>query len=251
MPLKTLVIVPTYNEVGNVESLAQRLFADSPSAHLLFVDDNSQDGTRDVLARLTKEDPKRIHLIERPGKLGLGTAYVEGFNWALKRDYEAIVEMDADHSHDPRDVRRMVESLARADAVIGSRWVEGGGTENWGLIRKVISRGGSLYGRLILQMNLQDLTGGFNAWRRTVLETINIQNIESRGYAFQIELKYRTKTAGFRIVEIPIVFTERRAGQSKMSGWIVVEAMLRVWKLRMMVRSFPRLSGTNATGADR
>ena len=239
--MKTLVIVPTYNEVGNVQSLAERLFADFPTAHILFVDDNSQDGTGETLARMQTADPTKIHLLRRPGKLGLGTAYVEGFKWALQRDYEAIVEMDADHSHDPRDVRRLIATLSEADAAVGSRWVGGGGTENWGILRKIISRGGSFYGRLILQMNLRDLTGGFNAWRRQVLETISIDTIESRGYAFQIELKYRTKIAGFKIVEIPIVFTERRAGQSKMSGWIVVEAMLRVWKLRMMARSFPRL----------
>ena len=241
--MHTLVIVPTYNEVDNVEPLEARLRAAFPKAHILFVDDNSSDGTRTRLHRLLAAHPDRIHLIERSGKLGLGTAYIAGFRWALDRDYEAIVEMDADHSHDPADVPRLVKGLETADAVIGSRYVSGGGTVNWGVGRKLISRGGSIYGRAILGLSIADLTGGFNAWRRRVLEKIDIGAVESRGYAFQIELKYRAATAGFRILELPILFTERRAGQSKMSGMIVIEAMLRVWKLRIMRHTFPRLSG--------
>ena len=228
-----LIIIPTYNEAENITEVIETAWHHSPGAHILVVDDNSRDGTRDIVLKIKQGRDDNLHLMGRAGKLGLGTAYIAGFKWALERDYEFIIEMDADLSHDPSIVPKMMQrfSTGQCDVVIGSRYVAGGGTVNWGLGRKIISRCGSFYARTILQMTIRDLTGGFNAWSRKVLSTIDLDQIKSEGYSFQIELKYRAARAGFRLEELPIIFADRRAGQSKMSGRIVVEAMLRVWFL--------------------
>jgi dolichol-phosphate mannosyltransferase len=229
---KPIVIVPTYNEVDNVEPLVDRVFAATPTIHILFVDDNSQDGTRERVDALMARFPGRVHILKRAGKLGLGTAYIAGFKWALSQGYDALIEMDADHSHDPKELAVFIDKLRDHDAVVGSRYCEGGGTENWSLIRKCISVFGSFYSRSILGLTIMDLTGGFNAWRRDTVLAINPDLVRSEGYSFQIELKYRAHLAGKTIVESPILFSERRAGQSKMSLKIVIEAMIRVWALR-------------------
>ncbi len=230
--MKALIIVPTFEEVENVPELVEAIWSHAPDVHLLFVDDNSQDGTRDVIDRLRAEHTGTVDAIYRERKLGLGTAYVAGFLWALERDYDVVIEMDADLSHDPSVLPRFFELLATHDVVIGSRYIEGGGTRNWGPIRQLISRMGGVYARAILGMKVKDPTGGFNGWRREVLENIRPTTIRSEGYSFQIELKYRAARAGFSLVETPIVFEDRRTGQSKMSNAIIVEAMMRVWALR-------------------
>lgn len=229
---KILIIIPTYNEVENIQPLVATIFQVMEQAEILFVDDNSQDGTKAEIAKAQKRFAPRIHLLERAGKLGLGTAYVAGFQWALARGYDAVIEMDADLSHNPAYLEDMVRHLQQADGVIGSRYVEGGGTKNWSWVRKLISRSGSWYARFVLGVKLRDMTGGFNGWRREVLEKIGVADIRSEGYAFQAELKYRALRHGFRLVEFPIVFVDRRAGYSKMSARIVVEAMYRMWQIR-------------------
>jgi dolichol-phosphate mannosyltransferase len=232
---KPIVIVPTYNERDNVAPLIEKIFQSVPTIHVLFVDDNSKDGTQDVINGLMEKHPSAIHLLKRAGKLGLGTAYIAGFKWALERGYDAIIEMDADHSHDPKILKTMLQELRSHDAVIGSRYVIGGGTVNWSFIRKCISIFGSFYSRTILGMSVRDLTGGFNAWRRDTIIAIGPDRVRSEGYSFQIELKYRAYRAGKTIIETPIIFEERRAGQSKMSLKIVIEAMFRVWSLKGLV----------------
>lgn len=227
-----LIIVPTYNERDNAPGIAERLLAALPGTDLLFVDDNSPDGTGALLDELARAQP-RIHVMHRAGKLGLGTAYVEGFGWGLARGYDYLFEMDADGSHDPKYLPQML-ALAEdgADVVIGSRYVPGGGTQNWGAGRKLISRGGSLYARMILGIDVRDITAGFVCWRRAALEAIDLSSITSNGYSFQIEMKYRAVQNNLRVVETPIVFVDRRVGQSKMSRAIVVEALIKVWGLR-------------------
>jgi dolichol-phosphate mannosyltransferase len=227
-----LIVVPTYNEAENVGEIAPRLLAAAPGIELLFVDDNSPDGTGAILDTLAAADP-RVHVMHRAGKLGLGTAYRDGFAWGMERGFAFLIEMDADGSHDPR---HLPEMLARAhdgaDVVVGSRYVDGGGTVNWGFGRKLISRGGSLYARSVLGVAVRDVTAGFMCWRKTALEAIDLATITSNGYSFQIEMKYRALQRGLRLVEIPIVFVDRRVGQSKMSRAIFIEALLKVWKLR-------------------
>jgi dolichol-phosphate mannosyltransferase len=228
-----LIVVPTYNERDNVEEVVDRFLAAAPEAELLFVDDNSPDGTGELLDQLAAASP-RVHVLHRAGKLGLGTAYLDGFRWGLARGFEYLLEMDADFSHDPTYLPELLR-LARegADVVVGSRYVAGGGTENWGVGRKLISRGGSLYARTVLGVKVRDLTSGFICWRRRALETIDLDAIRSNGYSFQIEMKYRALKAGLRVVETPIVFVDRRVGQSKMSRAIFVEALGMVWRLRL------------------
>jgi dolichol-phosphate mannosyltransferase len=230
---KTLIVVPTYNERDNVESIAARLLEALPVADVLFVDDNSPDGTGEVLDQLAAKQP-RIHVLHRAGKLGLGTAYIAGFQWGMERGYEYLFEMDADGSHDPKYLPGML-ALAEdgADVVVGSRYVPGGGTVNWGLGRKIISRGGGLYARTILGIDVRDVTAGFVCWRRNALEQIDLTTVGSNGYSFQIEMKYRALRRGMRLVETPIQFIDRRVGQSKMSRAIFAEAMLKVWALRL------------------
>lgn len=229
---KALIIVPTYNEAENVRGIAEQLLAALPVADVLFVDDNSPDGTGAILDELAAANP-RVQVLHRAGKLGLGTAYIDGFRWGLQRAYEYLFEMDADGSHDPKYLPQML-ALAEdgADVVVGSRNIPGGGTVNWGLGRKLLSKGGSFYARTILGIDVRDVTAGFVCWRRHVLEALDLSRVDSNGYSFQIEMKYRALQKGFRIVETPIVFVDRRVGQSKMSRAIVAEALLKVWALR-------------------
>ena len=196
------------------------------------MDDNSPDGTGALLDEIAAAEP-RVHVMHRAGKLGLGTAYVEGFGWGLARGYDYLFQMDADGSHDPKYLPQLHALIEDgADVVIGSRYVPGGGTENWGLGRKIISRGGGLYARTVLGIDLRDVTAGFMCWRRAALEAIDLSTITSNGYSFQIEMKYRAVKKSLRVVETPIVFVDRRVGQSKMSRAIFVEALLKVWGLR-------------------
>ncbi len=228
-----LVIIPTYNEKDNVGQLLSLVYSYVPDIHVLVVDDGSPDGTADLIEGLMAGDHKgRLFILKRAGKLGLGTAYIAGFKWALERDYQFIFEMDADFSHNPKYLPKFLEAIQNCDVVLGSRYVAGGGVTNWSLIRRFISLGGSLYSRIILSMPFHDLTGGFKCFRRAVLETINLDDVKSNGYSFQIEMTYRAFLLGFTIKEVPIVFEERAEGQSKMSSSIFREAVLMVWKLR-------------------
>jgi dolichol-phosphate mannosyltransferase len=229
---KALIIVPTYNERENAPGHCDRLLAALPQADLLFVDDNSPDGTGELLDAIAATNP-RVNVLHRAGKLGLGTAYVEGFGWGLARGYEYLFEMDADGSHDPKYLPQMLAlAVDGADLVVGSRNVPGGGVEGWGIGRNIISKGGSLYARTILGIDVRDVTAGFVCWRRAALEAIELSTITSNGYSFQIEMKYRAVKKGLRLVETPIVFVDRRVGQSKMSRAIVAEALLKVWAIR-------------------
>lgn len=227
---EALVCIPTYNERENIPSIVKELLHVAP-VDILIIDDNSPDGTGAVADLLAAEDA-RVHVLHRPGKQGLGKAYLAGFQWALERHYEFIFEMDADFSHQPRYVPEFLRAIQDHDLVLGSRYVPGGGTENWSQLRKFISQGGSLYARTILGLSVKDLTGGFKCFRREVLEAIDLDSVESTGYSFQIELTYRAAQKGFRIKEVPIVFYERVAGNSKMSKDIVLEAVAKVWKIR-------------------
>jgi dolichol-phosphate mannosyltransferase len=229
-----LVIVPTYNESESIATVVRRLFEACPDGvELLVIDDGSPDATADVVRGLTGRD-HRIHLIDRARKLGLGTAYVTGFQWAIARGYRAVVEMDADLSHDPADVPRLLAALADADLVIGSRYVQGGGVGNWGRSRRILSQGGNLYARAWLGFGVRDSTSGFRAYRVAALTEQDLTGVHSEGYAFQIEMTHRLHRAGRRIVEVPITFVERHAGSSKMSRRIVFEAIGRVteWGVR-------------------
>jgi dolichol-phosphate mannosyltransferase len=235
MAERVLIVVPTYNERDNVAEVVIRFLAALPAAELLFVDDNSPDGTGTELDRIAVGE-RRVHVLHRAGKLGLGTAYLDGFRWGLARDYDVLIEMDADFSHDPRYLPELLNrARAGADVVVGSRYVDGGGTINWGVGRQMISRGGSFYARSVLGIGLRDLTSGFILWRRRALEAIDLGAVKSNGYSFQIEMKYRALAAGLAVVEIPIVFVDRRVGQSKMSRAIFLEALLVVWRLRLAV----------------
>lgn len=227
-----LIVIPTYQEVENIRPLTTRIFQEVPQAYLLFVDDNSLDGTQEEIAKQISSYPNQIFLVRREKKMGLGSAYIAGFQWALERGFDIIIEMDADFSHDPRYLPVLISELKHFDVVIGSRYTKGGGTSNWSWFRKLISRGGSLYAKIILGMPISDLTGGFNAWHAKVLQKIEIATLSSDGYAFQIELKYRAFKTGFKLKEIPIMFDDRRAGQSKMSLHIILEAIWRVWTFK-------------------
>lgn len=239
--MHTLIVVPTYNESENLKPLVEAVFAAVPqSVEILIVDDGSPDGTGKLADELAKKF-SRLHVLHREKKMGLGTAYVSGFTWGLKRGFEALIEMDADFSHNPRYLPRMLELLATNDAVIGSRYVSGGGVVNWGLGRKVLSRGGSFYSRTILGAPIRDFTGGFNGWKRAVLEAIDLKSLRSDGYSFQIELKYRAFLCGFKIQEFPIIFEDRKVGKSKMHRRIVFEALRRVWSFRFQSKSLTKL----------
>ncbi|HAG91390.1 MAG TPA: dolichyl-phosphate beta-D-mannosyltransferase [Bdellovibrionales bacterium] len=230
--MKTLVVVPTYNERENITNFMDRFLAEVPEADLLVVDDSSPDGTFQLVEERSQKD-SRVHLLLRTAKEGLGRAYIAGFRWALEKNYDVIVQMDADFSHRFEDLNRMLEEIQNYDVCLGSRWVSGGGTLNWGLSRKIISRGGSFYSRRILGFPIRDWTGGFNAWKAEVLRAIDFESLVSEGYSFQIELKYRALKKGFRLKEVPILFEDRRVGQSKMSSRIMIEALLSVWKFRL------------------
>ena len=230
---RAVVIVPTYNERDNLPLIVAAVHEHLPDADLLVVDDNSPDGTGKLADEIAARDDK-VHVLHRQGKMGLGTAYVAGFKHALARDYDYVFEMDCDFSHDPKYLPVLLaRAKAGADVVLGSRYVAGGGTVNWGPMRKLISRGGSLYARTILGVGVRDLTGGFKCFRRRVLEALDLDGVSAQGYGFQIEMTYRALKHGFRVEEVPIVFVDRRVGQSKMSKKIFLEALTLVWRLRL------------------
>jgi dolichol-phosphate mannosyltransferase len=231
--VRRVICLPTYNERENLESMVRALGGlGLEGLEVLAIDDASPDGTGEIADRLAGELPW-VHVLHRERKEGLGPAYLAGFARALELGADFVFEMDCDFSHDPADVLRLATAAEEADLVLGSRYVSGGGTRNWGLVRRFISRGGSLYAQVLLQLGIRDLTGGFKCYRREVLETIDLSAIDSRGYAFQIETTYRAIRAGFRVIEIPITFADREVGGSKMSKSIVVEAIWKVPALRL------------------
>ncbi len=230
-----LILIPTYNERDNLEPITTAVLAAEPRCDILVVDDNSPDGTGQLADELAKKQP-RIKVLHREKKEGLGRAYLHAFRWGLEAGYQYLVEMDADFSHDPKFLPKLIDAAVDgADLAVGSRWVTGGGTINWGPGRQFISRGGSLYARTILGVGLRDLTAGFMCFRRSTLEALDLDAIQSTGYGFQIELKYRIVKKGLTVKEIPIIFEDRRVGQSKMSRKIFAEALAMVWKLKFTV----------------
>lgn len=235
MPAKRgLVITPTYNERDNLERLVPAILAQDPRIEILVVDDASPDGTGEIADRLAAAEP-RLHVLHRAGKLGLGTAYLEGFRWGLEQGYDWLFEMDADFSHDPAHLPQFLDALERHDVVLGSRYLRGRVTVvNWPITRLLLSYFANVYARLVTGLPVADATGGFKAFRRDVLQAIRLDRVESEGYAFQIELTMRAWKRGFRIVEIPIVFVDRTSGESKMSKRIIREAVWKVWKLRFL-----------------
>lgn len=228
----SLVIVPTYNEADNLERLVKAVLA-LRAFDVLIVDDNSPDGTGRLADALTLQHPNRVAVLHRPGKLGLGRAYIDGFRYALAHEYRRVFEMDADFSHDPSSLPTLRAALDNADVVLGSRYVPGGLTSHWPAWRRALSQGGSRYAGIVLGLPIRDLTGGFKGFRSRVLSSLDLDAIHSNGYAFQIEVTYRCHRLGFRMVEQPIVFADRRLGRSKMHARIIVEALLVVWRLRL------------------
>ncbi|MFK4147334.1 polyprenol monophosphomannose synthase [Streptomyces sp. NPDC004065] len=227
-PLGTaLVIIPTYNEAENVKAIVGRVRKAVPEAHVLVADDNSPDGTGKLADELAAED-EQVHVLHRKGKEGLGAAYLAGFRWGLDNGYGVLVEMDADGSHQPEELPRLLTALKGADLVLGSRWVPGGRVVNWPKSREFLSRGGSTYSRLMLDVPIRDVTGGYRAFRRETLEGLGLEHVASQGYCFQVDLARRAIRAGYHVVEVPITFVERELGDSKMSRDIVVEALWRV-----------------------
>ncbi|HOT97871.1 MAG TPA: polyprenol monophosphomannose synthase [bacterium] len=232
--MKSLVIIPTYNEKQNIEAIIQAILAQEiPGIEILIVDDGSPDGTGALVAAMMEREP-RLHLLSRERKMGLGTAYVAGFRFALAHDFDRVIEMDADFSHDPRDLKRLLEASDEADIVIGSRYITGVNVVNWPLRRLLLSMFASYYTRIITGLPLRDCTAGFKCFRREVLEHIDLDRVRSDGYSFQIEMNFRAWVHGFRIQEIPIVFVDRAAGASKMSKKIIYEAVGMVWKLKWL-----------------
>jgi dolichol-phosphate mannosyltransferase len=240
--VRSLIVIPTYNEKENIQPIVDSILSvTTHEVDILVVDDGSPDGTGEIADRLAQSN-SRVHVLHRTKKMGLGTAYVNGFKWGLAQVhpqthpsvpiYDQFIEMDADFSHHPRYLEKMLESLRTSDVVIGSRYVPGGGTLNWGWGRKILSRGGSIYSRFILGAPIRDFTGGFNGWRRQVLERVDLDTLRSDGYSFQIELKYRAFLQGFKVSEFPILFEDRKVGFSKMNRRIVFEALMRVWEFR-------------------
>ncbi|MDR2909753.1 MAG: polyprenol monophosphomannose synthase [Bacteroidales bacterium] len=231
---ENLVIIPTYNEKENVEKMIRKVFSLKTLFHILIVEDNSPDGTAEIVKKLMKEFPCQLHIIERKGKLGLGTAYIAGFKWALEKDYCFIFEMDCDFSHNPDDLERLHQTAVDgADLVIGSRYISGINVVNWPLERVLMSYLASIYVRIFTGMNIHDTTAGFKCYRRKVLETIVFEKIKLIGYGFQIEMKFTAYKFGFKIIEIPIIFTDRKEGISKMSGGIFSEALWGVLKMKI------------------
>ncbi len=233
--IKNLVIIPTYNEKENIRNMIRKVFSLNTPFHLLVIDDNSPDGTAGIVRELQPEFPGRLHLIERSGKLGLGTAYITGFKWALSNGYDYIFEMDCDFSHNPDDLENLYEACAvkNADLAIGSRYISGINVVNWPLGRVLMSYFASVYVRVVTGMPIMDTTAGFVCYRRKVLESINLDRIKLIGYGFQIEMKFTAYKLKFRIVEVPIIFTERKEGSSKMSGGIFNEALWGVLKMKL------------------
>jgi dolichol-phosphate mannosyltransferase len=226
-PQRVLVIIPTYNERENIEPIADRVLAAVPEADVLVVDDGSPDGTGKLADAMAEADA-RVNVLHRSGKAGLGAAYIAGFDWGLDAGYDVLVEMDADGSHAPEQLPRLLAALTTADVVLGSRWVPGGAVVDWPLSRELLSRGASLYSRMALGIDVRDATGGYRAYRREVLEGIDYAAVASEGYCFQIDLAWRALRGGYRLVEVPITFADRQRGESKMSGTIVREALWRV-----------------------
>jgi dolichol-phosphate mannosyltransferase len=230
--VKSLVCVPTYNEAENIPHLIEQVLQHNPNVDILVIDDSSPDGTAQIVEKIAASEA-RVKLLLRAKKEGLGRAYLAGFAWAVENNYELVVEMDADFSHRPVDLKLILQSFTKdIDFIVGSRYVEGGSTLNWSFLRRLISRGGSFYARNILGYPLKDWTGGFNAWRASCLQKIILSSVTSNGYSFQIELKFKALSRGCRGLEIPILFEDRRVGQSKMSVKIVLEAFYRVWQIR-------------------
>ncbi|WP_449343618.1 polyprenol monophosphomannose synthase [Streptosporangium jomthongense] len=239
---RVLIIVPTYNERENLPMIVGRLRAAVPEAHLLVADDNSPDGTGEVADGLATEDD-HVHVLHRPGKQGLGAAYIASFRWGLKEGYDVLVEIDADGSHQPEELPKLLKRLTRgADLTIGSRWVPGGRVVNWPIPRELLSRGANLYTRVMLGMPVRDATAGFRAYRASTLEKIGLDNVQSQGYCFQVDMTLRTIRNGLRVAEVPITFVERTAGASKMSRSVFVEALWRitVWGLTGLPRRLRR-----------
>jgi len=229
-----LVIIPTYNEKENIEKIIRKVIGLEKEFHVLVVDDGSPDGTASIVKAIIKEFPDKIHIEERSGKLGLGTAYIHGFKWALKRDYQFVFEMDADFSHNPNDLIRLHYACEseKVDLAIGSRYIKGVNVVNWPMGRVLLSYCASMYVRFITRMKIQDTTAGFKCYRRVVLETIDLDKIKFMGYAFQIEMKFTTWKLGFKVKEVPIIFTDRQEGESKMSSNIIKEALFGVIQMR-------------------
>lgn len=230
--MKTLVIIPTYNERENIERIVPQVLEKDPSIHVLIVDDGSPDGTGEIADRMAKGND-RISVIHRKNKGGLGTAYITGFKFALEKNYDLIFEMDCDFSHDPKYIPHFLEAIPEADLVLGSRYISGVNVINWPMSRLLLSYYANVYSRWITGLPVKDATGGFKCFRRQVLEAINLDKVKSNGYSFQIEMSFRAWKKGFRIKEIPIVFEDRKVGQSKMSKIIVREAIWMVWRLRL------------------
>ncbi len=232
--MKAIVIIPTFNEKENISNIINAIFKVKEDMHVLIVDDNSPDGTAAIVRQL-KQGDERIHLIERPGKMGLGTAYCDGFRYALALGYDAIMEMDADFSHDPAKIPEFLEEIRNYDLVIGSRYISGVNVVNWPLSRLILSKGASLYTRIITGMPIKDPTAGFKCFRASTLEKIDLTKVKTNGYGFQIEMHYRMWKMGAKIKEIPIIFIDRRSGVSKMNRKIIFEAIRMVWKLKFTV----------------
>jgi dolichol-phosphate mannosyltransferase len=236
--MKTLIIIPTYNEVDNLRPLLKELFTYAPETDVLIVDDNSPDGTGQLADEIHNENPQ-VHVMHRAGKLGLGTAYIAGFKYAIEHGYDAAFEMDADFSHDPRYLPDFLNKIEQADLVIGSRYIPGGDTPNWSFSRRFISGGGNIFARFMLGLPIHDCTAGYRCYRREVLERIDLDTVESQGYAFQVEMAYRVRRQGFKIVETPIIFMDRRVGKSKMSRAIFLEAFTYVVRTRLGLNKKP------------
>jgi dolichol-phosphate mannosyltransferase len=247
---RVAVIIPTYNERENLESITSRVRGSVPEADLLIVDDNSPDGTGELADKLAAGDPQ-VHVLHRPGKSGLGAAYIAGFGWALERGYDAMVEMDADGSHQPQDLPRLLTALQDADAVIGSRWVPGGTVRNWPKSREALSRGANSYARIMLRLPVHDTTAGFRAYRAQTLRAIGLDSVRSQGYCFQIDLTLRAVNAGLTVVEVPITFVDRMKGASKMSRGVMVEAFWRVaqWGVAQRLHGRGRPGGPRSPGS--
>ena len=230
--MNTLIISPTYNEKKNITSLIESVFSVNQDYHILIIDDNSPDGTATLVKELQLKY-KNLFLEERPGKAGLGTAYKYGFNWALNRDYDNIVQMDADLSHDPKEIIEMVRLLNNYDLVIGSRYIDGVSVVHWPIKRLLLSYGANVYARLVTGLRIKDSTGGYKAWKREVLNSIDINAVKSQGYSFQIEMNWRAWQKKFSIIEHPIIFADRTIGESKMSKKIMLEAVIVIWRMRI------------------
>ncbi len=244
---RVLVVIPTYDEAANIEPIIDRLRSAVPEADALIVDDGSPDGTGEIADKIAADDG-RVHVLHRSAKAGLGAAYIAGFRWTLERGYDVVVEMDADGSHAPEELPRLLSALRSADLVLGSRWVPGGAVRNWPRSRHLISRCGNLYTRLALRMPLHDATGGYRAYRADVLARLSLETVSSQGYCFQVDLAWQAWRTGFRVVEVPITFTERVRGTSKMSSSIVAEALWRVtwWGLSNRSRGALARAGKSA-----